>query len=71
MFGIGVAELVMIFVIALLVMGPQRFPEVARTLGRALRELQRMTRDIMDEFEVEARVLSREKEETKHARTDR
>ncbi|MEK6709170.1 MAG: twin-arginine translocase TatA/TatE family subunit, partial [Nitrospinota bacterium] len=32
-------ELVVIFVVALLVIGPQKLPEMARPLGRALREL--------------------------------
>lgn len=39
MFGIGFSELVLIFVVALLVLGPKRLPEVAKTLGRFYREI--------------------------------
>ncbi len=39
MFGIGFSELVLIFVVALLVLGPKRLPEVAKTLGRLYRDI--------------------------------
>ncbi|WP_457622681.1 Sec-independent protein translocase protein TatB [Persephonella sp.] len=39
MFGIGFTELVVIFIVALLVLGPKRLPEVARTLGKFYREI--------------------------------
>lgn len=42
MFGIGLPELVLIFIIALLVIGPEKLPEVARTLGRTLGEFKRV-----------------------------
>jgi TatA/E family protein of Tat protein translocase len=41
MFNIGPMELLVILVIALLVVGPQRLPEVGRSVGRALREFRR------------------------------
>ncbi len=46
MFGVGLQELLVILVIALLVFGPQRLPELGRMIGRALRELRRAS----DEF---------------------
>lgn len=46
MFDIGLQELLVIFVIALLVVGPKRLPEVGRMVARALRELRRVN----DEF---------------------
>ena len=46
MFGIGPLELVMIFVVALLVFGPKRVPELARTLGRGLAEFRRASNDL-------------------------
>ena len=39
MFGIGFSELILIFVVALLVLGPKRLPELAKTLGRLYREV--------------------------------
>jgi len=45
-------ELIVILVVALVVLGPQRLPELARTLGKALAEFRRQTSDIMDEFQV-------------------
>lgn len=54
MFGnIGFPELLVIFVVALLVIGPQRLPEVARSLGRALRELKRTTTELQNSFDLE------------------
>jgi Tat protein translocase TatB subunit len=50
MFGIGMTELLVIFVIALLVLGPKRLPEVARSLGRGLAEFRRASNDLRREF---------------------
>lgn len=44
-FNIGTGELLFILLLALLVLGPRRIPEVARTLGRALRELRAMSNE--------------------------
>ena len=41
----------MVAIIALIVFGPQRLPEIARTVGRALNELRRQASDIRSEFE--------------------
>ncbi len=46
MFDIGLQELVLIFVIALLVFGPKNLPQLGRSLGRAMREFRRAS----DEF---------------------
>ncbi len=50
MFGIGTTELLVILVIALVVLGPKRLPEMARSLGRGLAEFRRASTDIRREF---------------------
>ena len=50
MFGIGMTELMVIFVIGLLVLGPKRLPELARSLGRTLAEFRRASTDLRHEF---------------------
>jgi len=64
MFGIGPTELIVILVIALLVLGPKRLPELARSLGRGLAEFRRATSDVTEELD-NARVML--EEETKQA----
>ena len=50
MFGIGVEELVVIFVIALFVLGPERLPSLARDVGRAMAELRKASDELTNEF---------------------
>lgn len=50
MFGIGMTELMVIFVIGLIVLGPKRLPDLARTLGRSLAEFRRTSADLRREF---------------------
>jgi Tat protein translocase TatB subunit len=50
MFGIGMPELMVIFVIGLVVLGPKRLPELARSLGRSLAEFRRASNDMRREF---------------------
>ena len=46
MFGIGAQELIIILVVALVVFGPKRLPELARSLGRGLAEFRRASSDL-------------------------
>jgi sec-independent protein translocase protein TatB len=48
MLNIGTPELFVILVVALLVVGPQRLPELARQIGRGLREFRKMQDDVKD-----------------------
>ena len=65
MFGIGMPELLVIMVVALVVLGPSRLPELARSLGKAMAEFRRQSSDIMDEFNQQIRL---EEETAKRAK---
>jgi sec-independent protein translocase protein TatB len=52
MFGIGGQELILILLLALIVLGPKKLPEMAKTLGKALGEFQRATNDLKKEIDV-------------------
>ena len=46
MFGIGVSELLIIIVVALLVVGPKRLPDLARSLGKGFSEFKKATEGV-------------------------
>jgi len=49
--NIGGTELLVIFVIALLLLGPRRLPEIGDALGRTLRKFRSASREIQDEID--------------------
>src|SRR5688572_2406019 len=51
--GLGVPELLFILVLALLIFGPKRLPEVGRTLGRGLSEFRRASNELKRSIETE------------------
>jgi TatA/E family protein of Tat protein translocase len=53
MFGIGMPEMLMILAVALIVFGPKRLPELAKSLGRALGEFRRATSDLKQSIETD------------------
>jgi sec-independent protein translocase protein TatB len=53
MFNIGAGEMVLILVAALLVLGPQRLPELARAIGKFMREFRRQTDEVRNVVERE------------------
>ena len=64
MFGsIGMPEMIIILVIALIVFGPRKLPELGRSLGRSINEFKRASNELRNTLEEEIRV-----EETKEQR---
>ncbi len=59
MFDIGFQELIIIFLVALLVFGPERLPETARTLGRWINEIRRGISNAKMQIETELEVDER------------
>jgi len=66
MFGIGIQELAIIFVVALLIFGPKRLPELARTLGKGLAEFRRASTDLRQSFDLSADEPSSHSSSTSH-----
>lgn len=57
MFGsIGMPELIVIFVIALILFGPRKLPELGRSLGRSLNEFKRASNELRNSLEEEVRL---------------
>ena len=53
-FGIGFGEILLVIVIALIVFGPGKLPEITRTIGRVSRNLRKVTTDFTSAMEREA-----------------
>src|SRR5512140_2620207 len=53
MFGLGMGEIVIILVLALILLGPQKLPDAAKQLGKGLREFRKATEDLKQQFETE------------------
>jgi sec-independent protein translocase protein TatB len=50
MFGIGTGELLLLLIVALIVLGPERMPKLARDLGRAVAEFRKTSDELRGEF---------------------
>src|SRR5271165_2421767 len=59
---LSIPHLIIIFVVALVVFGPEKLPELARTLGKVMGEFRRATGDLRSTFEGHMRELEREAE---------
>jgi sec-independent protein translocase protein TatA len=68
MFGsIGMPELIIILVIALIIFGPRKLPELGKSLGRSLNEFKRASTDLQNTLEQEIK-LEEQKEQQAKAR---
>ncbi len=56
MFGLGMPEILLILAIALIVIGPKKLPDLAKTLGRAMGEFKRSAQDFKDSIDIETTV---------------
>lgn len=72
MFGIGGSELLVIMVVALLVLGPKKLPEMARTLGKFMNEFRKVSNDFQRTLNAEIALdeeLGKEKTPRPHGAT--
>jgi len=53
MFDIGMQELILIFIVALLVFGPKRLPELGRTIGKGMAELKKAMYGVKEQMDAE------------------
>jgi len=53
MFGIGMPELIVILVIALIVIGPSKLPDLAKAIGKGMAEFRKATREIKDSLDMD------------------
>jgi sec-independent protein translocase protein TatA len=72
MFGpIGMPELIVIMVLALIIFGPRKLPELGRSLGRSLNEFKRASNELKHTLDEEIRVDEQRAEEQRRAEHER
>jgi sec-independent protein translocase protein TatA len=67
--SVGVPELIVIFVVALLVFGPRKLPEIGKSLGKAMKEFQRARNELMSTLDEEVRKIEYESPRTSQSDT--
>ncbi|QIZ72546.1 TatA/E family twin arginine-targeting protein translocase [Oxynema aestuarii] len=60
-FGLGLPEIVVILVVALLIFGPKKLPEIGRSMGKALRGFQEASKEFENELKQEVQQLDASK----------
>ncbi len=67
--SLGMQEIIVIFVLALIVFGPRKLPEIGKSLGKALSEFKKASNELRQSWEEEVRV-DKEKEAVKEILKD-
>jgi sec-independent protein translocase protein TatA len=67
--SIGMPELIVIFVIALIIFGPRKLPELGRSLGRGIAEFKKATNELQTTLDQEIRLEEQREQEGAHAVT--
>lgn len=53
MFGIGLPELIVIMVVALIVLGPKKLPDIAKALGKGMAEFKKATQEVKESLDLD------------------
>ncbi|WP_415718214.1 Sec-independent protein translocase protein TatB [Maridesulfovibrio sp.] len=67
MFGIGSTELIVILVVALILIGPQKLPELIKNLGKGLSEVKKMSNDVKSTLDAEISAADEERKQKEEA----
>ncbi len=67
MFDLGFQELIIIFVVALLVFGPKKLPEIGRSLGRGIAELKKAMQGIQSSIQEEEKLIKKDLPDVKES----
>ena len=67
LFGLGIPELIIILVIALIIFGPKKLPEIGQGLGKAIREFKKGAEDVKKEVETSTGLDEKSREELKES----
>lgn len=59
MFGLGLPELIIIFVIALVVFGPKKLPDLGKSIGRAMAEFKKASEDFQESVRSEMKEVEK------------